>query len=75
AISFFKEGCDGVIDISPFTCMNGIVTEVVYPDISKACKKFPIKIFYFDGVQTDLESDLEIFMEQVKIYRKKRLKM
>jgi len=73
-ISFFQEGCDGVIDISPFTCMNGIVTEVVYPNISSFCNNMPVRIFYFDGVPFDLEGDLEIFMEQVKTYRKKRLK-
>lgn len=72
AISFYKEGCDGVVDISPFSCMNGIVTEAVYPTISKDLNHFPIRIFYFDGVPFDLERDLEIFMEQVKAYREKR---
>ena len=73
AISFYKEGCDGVVDISPFTCMNGIVTEVVYPNISRFCSSMPVRIFYFDGVPFDLEGDLEIFMEQVKTYRKKKI--
>ena len=26
-----KKGAAGIIDISPFTCMNGIVCEAIYP--------------------------------------------
>ncbi len=74
AIAFYKAGCDGIIDISPFTCMNGIISEVVYPQISRDHENIPIRIFYFDGVPVDLERDLEIFMEQVKSYRKKKRK-
>lgn len=74
AISFFNAGCDGVVDISPFTCMNGIVTEAIYPIISRDHNNFPIRIFYFDGVPFDLNRDLEIFLELVKSYREKRIK-
>ncbi|MBN2103638.1 hypothetical protein JW835_06315 [bacterium] len=73
-VGFFHSGCDGVVDISPFTCMNGIVTDAVYPVISRDHNDFPIRIFYFDGVPFDLDTDLEIFMELVKAYRMKRLK-
>lgn len=73
AVAFFRAGCDGVVDVSPFTCMNGIVTETVYPRVSKDHDDMPIRIFYFDGVPFDLDSDLEIFMEMVKSYRRKRL--
>jgi len=72
AISFYHSGCDGVIDISPFTCMNAIVTEAVYPSVSQDHDGMPVRIFYFDGVPFDLQSDLEIFMELVRAYRKKR---
>jgi len=74
AVGFFHAGCDGVVDISPFTCMNGIVTEAIYPIISRDHHDFPIRIFYFDGVPFDLDTDLEIFMELVRAYRIKRLK-
>ena len=30
-----SKGVDGIIDISPFTCMNGIVTEAVYPVVQQ----------------------------------------
>lgn len=73
AIAYYQSGCDGIIDISPFTCMNGIVTETYYYQISQDHDDIPIRIFYFDGVPFDLDSDLEIFMELVKSYRKKKL--
>ncbi len=68
AIVFHRAGCHGVVDISPFTCMNGIVTEVVYPRISEDHGGLPIRIFYFDGVPFDLDLDLEIFMDLVRSY-------
>ena len=69
AIAYYHAGCDGVIDVSPFTCMNGIVTEAVYPKVSHDHADIPIRIFYFDGVPFDLECDLEIFFEQVKSFK------
>lgn len=74
AIAFYRAGCDGVIDASPFTCMNGIVTEAIYPRVSRDCEGMPIRIFYFDGIPLDLDSALEIFMELAREYRLKRLK-
>jgi len=74
SVAFYHAGCDGVVDISPFTCMNGIVTEVIYPHVSRDHDDMPMRIFYFDGVPFDLDGDLEIFMEQVKAYRKRRMK-
>jgi predicted nucleotide-binding protein (sugar kinase/HSP70/actin superfamily) len=72
AVAFQKSGCDGVIDASPFTCMNGIVTEAVYPHVSRDFGGMPIRIFYFDGVPIDLDSGLEIFLELAAGYRRKQ---
>lgn len=75
SIYLYKKGADGVIDISPFTCMNGIVSETVYPIVSKNHDGFPIRIFYFDGTQMDLDRDVGIFLELAKNYmRKKKIK-
>ncbi|MGH9521658.1 MAG: hypothetical protein ACRD3E_03900, partial [Terriglobales bacterium] len=49
-----EHGADGIIDISPFTCMNGIVSEAIYPKLSKDFGGIPIRNFYFDGTQSDL---------------------
>ena len=67
-----KKGGDGIIDISPFSCMNGVVCETVYPQVSKNYNNFPMRIFYFDGTQTDLERDVGIFLELARNYKKKK---
>jgi predicted nucleotide-binding protein (sugar kinase/HSP70/actin superfamily) len=65
-------GADGVIDISPFTCMNGIVSEAIYPKLSKEYGGIPIRNFYFDGTQSDLDRDLGIYLELARSYREKK---
>ena len=67
-----RHGADGIIDISPFTCMNGIVSEAVYPKLSKDLSGIPIRNFYFDGTQSDLDRDLGVYMELARSYQKKR---
>ena len=61
-------GVDGIVDISPFTCMNGIVSEAIYPKLSHDYAGIPIRNFYFDGQQSDLERDIEIYLELARSY-------
>lgn len=72
AIYLFEKGADGIIDISPFSCMNGIVTEAVYPSLSKDLDNLPIRTFYFDGTQGDLERDVGIFIELARTYQRRK---
>jgi predicted nucleotide-binding protein (sugar kinase/HSP70/actin superfamily) len=72
SIYLHEKGADGIVDISPFTCMNGIICEAVYPNVSKKCDSIPIRNFYFDGTQQDLDRDVGIFMELVQNYRRKK---
>ena len=67
-----RHGADGIIDISPFTCMNGIVTESIYPKLSKDLGGIPIRTFYFDGSQSDLDRDLGIYLELARSYKEKK---
>lgn len=69
AVYLKARGAHGVIDISPFTCMNGIVSEAIYPRVSRDLGGLPIKNFYFDGKATPLDRDLEIFLELARAYR------
>ena len=66
------QGVDGVVDISPFSCMNGIVSEAIYPGLSRHYGGIPIRNFYFDGTQTDLDRDLVIYLELARSYREKK---
>jgi len=71
----YYQGCDGVVDISPFSCMNGIVTEAIYPKISADCDDMPIRNFFFDGTPRDLDRDVGIFMELALTYRARKKKL
>jgi hypothetical protein len=68
----FRKGADGIIDISPFSCMNGIVSEALYPRQSAEHAGIPIKSFYFDGVARDLTDELEIFLELARAYQQRK---
>ncbi len=72
AVNLARRGIDGIIDVSPFTCMNGIVSEAIYPKISHDCGGIPIRSLYFDGSQKALKRELGIFMELVKNYRDRK---
>ena len=69
--SYFK-GVDGIVDISPFSCMNGIVTEAIYPSLSKDHNGIPCRVFYFDGINSDIDRDIGIYMELVKGYMSRK---
>jgi predicted nucleotide-binding protein (sugar kinase/HSP70/actin superfamily) len=56
------------VDISPFTCMNGVVSEAIYPKLNRDYGGIPIRNFYFDGQQSDLERDIEIYLELARAY-------
>lgn len=75
AMYFARKGLDGVIDISPFTCMNGIICEAIYPRVSQDNGGIPIRNFYFDGTQSDLERDVGIFLELARNYRSRRIRL
>jgi predicted nucleotide-binding protein (sugar kinase/HSP70/actin superfamily) len=63
-----RKGADGVLDINPFSCMNGIVSEAIYPRLSRDCDGLPVRVFYFDGTRADRRYELEIFMDLVREY-------
>jgi predicted nucleotide-binding protein (sugar kinase/HSP70/actin superfamily) len=66
------KGIDGIIDISPLFCMNGIVSEAVYPSFSRDYDAIPSRVFYFDGINVDLDRDIGIFMELVFGYKSRK---
>lgn len=72
SVYLYNKGVDGVVDISPFTCMNGIVCEAVFPNVSRDHDNIPIRNFYFDGTQSDLDRDIGIFMELALTYKNRK---
>jgi predicted nucleotide-binding protein (sugar kinase/HSP70/actin superfamily) len=74
SIYMYEKGADGIIDISPFSCMNGIVTQAIYPVVQRELDGLPIRVFYFDGTQADLERDVGIFIELARTYQRRKKK-
>ena len=74
AIYLYEKGADGIADVSPFTCMNGIASEAVFPHVSRDHENLPVRTFYFDGTQSDLERDVGIFIELARNYKRKKTK-
>jgi predicted nucleotide-binding protein (sugar kinase/HSP70/actin superfamily) len=72
AVYLHEKGVDGIIDISPFTCMNAIVCEAIYSKLSRDHDNIPIKVLYFDGKARDWDQDVEMFMELVRDYRERK---
>jgi predicted nucleotide-binding protein (sugar kinase/HSP70/actin superfamily) len=72
AVYLYHKGADGIADISPFTCMNGIVSEAIFPRVSREHHDIPIRTFYFDGKPAALDRDVGIFMELVRTYQKRK---
>jgi predicted nucleotide-binding protein (sugar kinase/HSP70/actin superfamily) len=72
AIYLWEKGASGIIDISPFACMNGIVCQAIYPRVSDEHNGIPIRIFFFDHVQKDLDQDIAIFMDLVRTYKSRK---
>jgi predicted nucleotide-binding protein (sugar kinase/HSP70/actin superfamily) len=66
------KGVDGILDINPFSCMNGIVSEAVYPRVSRGIDGLPVRVLYFDGSGADRRHELEIFMDLVAEYRTRK---
>lgn len=64
------KGVDAIMDISPFSCMNGIVSEAIYPKVSEKLGGLPIRVFYFDGTGSNLDEDVEMFTELAAHYAK-----
>jgi predicted nucleotide-binding protein (sugar kinase/HSP70/actin superfamily) len=67
-----RKGVDAILDISPFTCMNGVISEALYPAVSERNAGLPIRIFYFDATASQLDRDFGIFLELARAYRARK---
>ncbi|MHC4717044.1 MAG: hypothetical protein ACYS5V_08755, partial [Planctomycetota bacterium] len=72
SIYLYTKGADGIIDISPFSCMNGIVSEAVYHALSRDHEGIPVRNFYFDATSSNMDRDLDIFMELAVSYSRRK---
>ncbi|MGB2819893.1 MAG: hypothetical protein WBF17_02855 [Phycisphaerae bacterium] len=75
SVYLYNKGVDGIVDISPFSCMNGIVSEAVYHAVAADHDDIPIRNFYFDATSSNMERDLDIFMELAAGYQRRKQKV
>ena len=72
AVYLYHKGADGIVDISPFTCMNGVTSEAVYPALSADQDDIPVRSLYFDKTSTHIDRDLEIFLDLARAYQRRK---
>ncbi len=72
-IEFCHEGCDGVVNVMPFTCMPSTIVSGVMKKVSTDLGGMPIISISYDGQQDPtLETRLEAFVHQARAYRRLR---
>ncbi len=69
AVYAAEHGAHGVLDVSPFGCMNGVVSEAVYLRVSRDLGGLPIRSVYVDETAGDLDLRLEMFVEMARAHR------
>ncbi len=64
-VEFFHEGCAGVVNVMPFSCMPSTIVSSITPQIAGDCGNMPILNVSFDGSEdVTFETRLEAFFEQ-----------
>ncbi len=74
SVTWIEEGCDGIINVMPFTCMPGTIVTATSKRIREKYK-VPWLNLAFDGLeQGTTETRLEAFMYQAKLFKKNKQK-
>ena len=72
-LEFCHEGCDGVVNVMPFTCMPSTIVSGLMKKVSADLGGMPIISISYDGQQDPtLETRLEAFVHQARAYRRLR---
>ncbi len=74
-IEFCHEGCDGVVNVMPFTCMPSTIVSGVLKKVSADLGGMPTLSISYDGQQDPtLHTRLEAFVHQARAFRRLRAK-
>jgi predicted nucleotide-binding protein (sugar kinase/HSP70/actin superfamily) len=72
-IEFCHAGCDGVVNVMPFTCMPSTIVASLTKRIASDLGGMPILSISYDGQQDPtLTTRLEAFVYQADSFRKHR---
>ncbi len=73
AIDFSKKGVCGIINVMPFTCMPGTISNAILKRVREEHGLFPFLNMAYDGLeQSNIQTRLEAFMFQSHQYMKRR---
>jgi len=73
AVKFIEMGVDGIVNIMPFTCMPGTITNALLKRCREEHDNIPFLNMAYDGqAQTNTMTRLEAFMYQVKRFHEMR---
>jgi len=69
-------GADGVVNVGPFTCMPSTIVSSVMKRVTADLGGMPAITIMYDGQQDPtLETRLEAFVHQARMYRQRRLRI
>ena len=72
-VEFHRQGYAGVVNVMPFTCMPSTVVSGLVKKITRRCGHVPVLSINYDGQQDPtLQTRLEAFIHQAKVYGEKR---
>jgi predicted CoA-substrate-specific enzyme activase len=64
-VEYFHQGCAGVVNVMPFSCMPSTIVSSIIPRLSRDCGDMPILNISFDGSEdATFQTRLEAFYEQ-----------
>jgi predicted nucleotide-binding protein (sugar kinase/HSP70/actin superfamily) len=73
-IDFIQKGATGILNIMPFTCMPGTITNALLKRCREENNNIPFLNMAYDGqAQTNTMTRLEAFMYQVKRFHENRI--
>ena len=71
-IEFCHQGCHGVINVGPFSCMPSTIVDAVMKKVTPALEEMPTLTVSYDGQQDPtLRTRLEAFLYQARAYQRR----
>ena len=71
-IEYFHQGCNGVVNVMPFSCMPSTIVSGVMRRLAPALQQMPTLSISYDGQQDPmLQTRLEAFLFQARAFRTK----
>ncbi len=68
-LEFIHDGCSGVVNVMPFTCMPGNIVTALFKRVKERHPDFPLFVLAFDGIDHAADAmRMETFVNQARQY-------